>query len=67
MLKVAESTPNERILEALEKLSEIGFNPVFLSSTKYNMQQMRNNPATIKDVELSSRKCPGAAESTENA
>ena len=39
-------------LEALEKLSEIGFNPVFLSSTKYNMQQMRNDPATMEEVRV---------------
>ena len=50
MRKVAESTPNKRIGEAIDKLSEIGFNPVFLSSTKYNMEQIRNNPTTIEEV-----------------
>ena len=50
MLKVAESTPNERILAALEKLGEIRFGRVFLASIKYNMQQMRNTPATIEEV-----------------
>ena len=50
MLKVAESTPNERILAALEKLGEIGFGRVFLASIKYNMQQIGNNPATMEEV-----------------
>jgi ABC-type ATPase with predicted acetyltransferase domain len=44
MRKVAESTPDRRVLQALAKLDEIGFNPVFLSSTEYNMQQLCNNP-----------------------
>ena len=50
MKKILESKPNPAVLEAVEKLRKLGFNPVFLSSTKYNMQQMRNDHATINEV-----------------
>lgn len=50
MIKVAESTPNERVIAALEKLSEIGFNPVFLSSEAYNMKKLRSSDHVLSQV-----------------
>jgi len=41
MKKILESKPNPAVLEAIEKLRKLGFNPVFLSSEKYNMHQLR--------------------------
>jgi len=41
MRKILESKPNPAILEATEKLRKLGFNPVFLSSEKYNIRQLR--------------------------
>jgi ABC-type lipoprotein export system ATPase subunit len=41
MEKVLESKPNQAVLEAVEKLRKLGFNPVFLSSEKYNMHQLQ--------------------------
>jgi len=32
---------NPAVLEAIEKLRKLGFNPIFLSSEKYNMHQLR--------------------------
>jgi len=44
MKKIAETKPNEVILEAIEKLRDLGFNPVFLSSTKHNLTRLYNEP-----------------------
>jgi len=41
MRKILESKPNPAVLEAVEKLRKLGFNPVFLSSERYNMHQLR--------------------------
>ena len=41
MKKILESKPNPAVLEAVEKLRKLGFNPVFLSSEKYNMHQLQ--------------------------
>jgi len=41
MKKILESKPNPAVLEAVEKLRKLGFNPVFLSSEKHNMHQLR--------------------------
>ncbi|MDI6905102.1 MAG: hypothetical protein QMD13_06410 [Candidatus Bathyarchaeia archaeon] len=41
MEKILESKPNPAVLDAVEKLRKLGFNPVFLSSEKYNMHQLR--------------------------
>jgi len=40
MRKILESKPNPAVLEAIEKLRKLGFNPIFLSSEKYNMHQL---------------------------
>jgi GNAT superfamily N-acetyltransferase len=41
MQKVAESKPNPNVLEAIEKLRRLGFNPIVLGSVNYNMQRIR--------------------------
>jgi ABC-type ATPase with predicted acetyltransferase domain len=41
MKKILESKPNPAVLEAVEKLRKLGFNPVLLSSEKYNMHQLQ--------------------------
>jgi ABC-type ATPase with predicted acetyltransferase domain len=41
MKKILESKPNPAVLDAVKKLRKLGFNPVFLSSEKYNMHQLR--------------------------
>jgi len=50
MTKIAESKPRPAILEGVEKLRRLGFNPVLLGSTKYTTQRMRENPGLIKKV-----------------
>jgi len=40
MKRILESKPNPAVLEAMEKLRKLGFNPVFLSSEKYSMHQL---------------------------
>jgi ABC-type transport system involved in cytochrome c biogenesis ATPase subunit/N-acetylglutamate synthase-like GNAT family acetyltransferase len=44
MTKIAETKPNEVILEAIGKLRTLGFNPIFLASTKYDLTCLRNKP-----------------------
>jgi len=41
LTKIAESRPDPRILEAVEKLRALGFNPIFLSSEKANIEKLR--------------------------
>ena len=41
MKKILESKPNPAVLEAVERLRMLGFNPVFLSSEKCNIRQLR--------------------------
>jgi ABC-type lipoprotein export system ATPase subunit/GNAT superfamily N-acetyltransferase len=41
MKKILVSEPNPAVLEAIEKLRKLGFNPVFLSSEKHNIRQLR--------------------------
>ena len=50
MTKIAESKPRPAILEGVEKLRRLGFNPVLLGSTKYTIQRMREHPCLIKKV-----------------
>jgi len=40
MKKILETKPNPAVLEAIEKLRSLGFNPVFLSSEKYNLHRL---------------------------
>jgi len=41
MTKVAERLPDKSIVEAVEKLRELGFNPVFLASEKGNLHLLK--------------------------
>lgn len=50
MTKIAESKPDAKIAAAIEKLKALGFNPLFLSSEKYNIQILRSNPTYIQAV-----------------
>jgi ABC-type ATPase with predicted acetyltransferase domain len=40
MQKIAESTPNQNVLRAIEQLRLLGFNPIMLGSLKYNAQKI---------------------------
>lgn len=42
MKKIAESTPDRRMLKALAKLEELGFSQVFLSSQTYNAHKLQD-------------------------
>jgi len=50
MTKIAESKPARVIVEGVEKLRQLGFNPIFISSEKYNMQQLRNDHGKVEAV-----------------
>jgi len=41
LTKIAESKPDPRILEAVEKLRAFGFNPIFLSSERANLEKLQ--------------------------
>jgi len=49
LTKIAESKPDPRILEAVEKLRVLGFNPIFLSSEKANLEKLRR--MSVEEVE----------------
>jgi len=49
LTKIAESKPDPRILEAVEKLRAFGFNPIFLSSERTNLEKLQRMSA--KEVE----------------
>jgi ABC-type ATPase with predicted acetyltransferase domain len=48
MTKIAETTPNPRILKIVEKLRALNFNPVFLTSERTNLNKLQN--MTEKEV-----------------
>jgi len=48
LTKIAESKPDPRILEAVERLRALGFNPIFLSSEKSNLEK----PRKMSEVEV---------------
>ena len=41
MTKITERFPSHNILDAIEKLRELGFNPMLLGSTKYNLERLK--------------------------
>ena len=41
MTKIMERFPSHNILDAIEKLRELGFNPMLLGSTKYNLERLK--------------------------
>jgi len=49
MQNIAESVPSKHVLNAIEKLRSLGFNPVLLSSEKANMRTLEEMPK--KEVE----------------
>jgi len=54
LTKIAESKPDPRILEAVEKLRSPGFNPIFLSSERANLEKLQKMSADevmrVKDI-----------------
>ena len=50
MTKIAESKPNVKMIEAVEKLRRLGFNPVFLGSTRYSLERMREDTTVVEQV-----------------
>jgi len=51
MTKIAERKPHKSILNAVEKLQKLGFNPVFLASKQMNLQTLeRMNQKQIAQV-----------------
>jgi len=54
LTKIAESKPDQRILEAVEKLRALGFNPIFLSSEKANLDRLQkmlvDEVERVKDI-----------------
>ncbi|MEM0095046.1 MAG: ATP-binding cassette domain-containing protein [Candidatus Bathyarchaeia archaeon] len=40
MQKIAETKPNRHLLEAIEKLDALGFNPIMLQSQKHNIKKI---------------------------
>jgi ABC-type lipoprotein export system ATPase subunit len=50
MTKIAESKPDLKTSRAIEKLKILGFNPLFLSSEKYNVQMMRSHSSCVSAI-----------------
>jgi hypothetical protein len=51
MTKIAETVPNPQILKVVEKLRNLNFNPVFLTSEKANLNKLeRMTDAEVKKV-----------------
>ena len=42
MRKIMERFPDHEITEAIEQLRRVGFEPTFLSSTRYNLEKLKN-------------------------
>ena len=42
MTKIAETTPNPQVLNVVEKLRDLDFSPIFLTSERTNMNQLQN-------------------------
>jgi len=53
LTKIAESKLDSRILEAVEKLRALGFNPIFLSSEKSNLEKLQKmSAAEVEHVKI---------------
>lgn len=51
MQKIAESKPNPHLLETIEKLNALGFNPALLGSISYTMQKLKEiGKAKVKEL-----------------
>jgi len=49
MTRVAESSPDPKILVAMEELERLGFRLIFLSSEKHNLEKLQT-PSVLVDV-----------------
>jgi len=53
MQKIAESTPSKHVLNAIEKLRSLGFNPILLSSEKASMRTLEEmSKKEVEDVKV---------------
>ena len=53
MQKIAESVPSKHVLNAIEKLRSLGFNPIMLSSEKMNMRTLgRMSKNEVEEVKV---------------
>jgi len=59
MRRIAESTPDRRILQALANLEALGFSSVFLSSETYNLAKFQADPKKVEKVKEILRKLGG--------
>jgi hypothetical protein len=50
MRKIAESKPDKTVSSVIEKLKALGFNPLFLSSEKYNLQVLISEKSHVEAV-----------------
>jgi hypothetical protein len=50
LVKIAESKSDPKVSAAIEKLKAFGFNPLFLSSERYNMQVLTGNRGCVQEV-----------------
>ena len=51
MRKIQETKPHPKILEAIERLRTMGFNPIMLASESYNMKRLRElSPEKVDEV-----------------
>jgi len=49
MKKIVEQVPDQSCLEAVEKLRQLGFNPVLLASERHNLQRLKEmSPEEVK-------------------
>ena len=51
MRKIQETKPHPKILEAIERLRVLGFNPIMLASESYNLKRLRElSPKEVGEV-----------------
>ncbi|MCW4016798.1 MAG: ATP-binding cassette domain-containing protein [Candidatus Bathyarchaeota archaeon] len=54
MTKITQSTPNPQVTKTVEKLADLNFNPVFLTSEKANINKLQNMTKTelnkVRDI-----------------
>ena len=60
MTKITQTIPDPKILQAVKELSNLEFNPVFLTSEKNNLNKLQNMPQTkIEEVKKILKRVPG--------
>ncbi|MEJ2270866.1 MAG: hypothetical protein P8Y04_14015, partial [Desulfobulbaceae bacterium] len=50
MTKIGESQPDKSILEAIEKLEQLGFTAYLLAVPEYNTQQLKGQVSKVKEI-----------------